>query len=219
MKTRIAVLTVFLAAATSVLVLTTRPGPVLGHSRLLQPTPISNDPGLKTPEPCGNPSPNTLTGADPTEWVIGDQYTIQWEETIDHDGYYRLAIDPTGAFDVDALDANVLEEQHPDRSTGAPDNEPLPHPYEQTITVPDLPCDPCLLQMRQYMAGSQTFYHSCAEIRIVSEPSTTPTPGGNGDDNIEGGCSCRMSAPRGASWLSGLLVALSAMVATVVRRR
>ena len=182
--------------------------PVLGHARLLSPTPISSSPGLKQPAPCGAPAANTLTGAPPTELVIGDQILIQWEETIDHDGYYRLSIDPTGTESVSEFAANVLADQLPDINTAA---QPLPHPYETTITVPNLPCDPCLLQMVRFMSATGTFYHSCAEIRIVSVAGATPTPtpGGNpaNDEDLEGGCSCSTTRSQAPSVLVMLLVA------------
>lgn len=190
------------------------PTAAFGHARLLDPVPISDNPGLKLPEPCG--APTTTTGAPPTELVIGEPYTIKWEETVDHDGHYRIAVDLSGTEDVNEFENNVWVAMHPDRSTGAPDFESLPHPYEVTVTIPNTPCDPCLLQMRQFMAGSQTYYHSCAEIKIVEEAST-PGPG-NGGGEVTGGCSCSVGGSQQLP-LAVILLGVGVMVGIVVIER
>ena len=79
-----------LSGALALVLVSLQTPPVLGHARLLAPTPVSNSAGLKLPAPCGAPGAATLTGAPPTELVIGEDVLIQclyeillWQIVVD----------------------------------------------------------------------------------------------------------------------------------------
>lgn len=94
---------------------------------------------------------------------------VQWDEVIDHPGYYRIAFSPAGdlGFDENVLVPKVLD-------------LPDVHSYETLITVPNTPCTNCTIQMIQYMTENNppTLYYSCAdvEIRAADAPMPSPTP-------------------------------------------
>jgi hypothetical protein len=126
--------------------------------------PRNNSTGLKV-GPCGN-IPRTNA---PTKLVAGQNVKIQYEEVVDHPGYYRIAFSPNGDAN---FDQNILADQLPDTAGAGV------HSYETTITVPSTPCTQCTLQMIQYMTENNppSLYYSCADIEIVTT-MPSPTPG------------------------------------------
>lgn len=137
----------------------------MGHSRFLlngTTPPRTNSLGLKG-APCGL----AARTATPTILKAGQTLEVQWEETIDHPGYYRIAFSPGN--DV-GFDQNVLVQKVLDL--------PNVHNYTATITVPNVPCTNCTLQMIQYMTevSPPTLYYSCADINIISAGAPMPSP-------------------------------------------
>lgn len=131
--------------------------------------------GQKT-GPCGA---GAMASGVVTEWTAGEQVTIIWEETINHTGHYRIALDPTGTDNFnnpdppsnDAVVGNTLVFV-PDES--AQDGNEV----SATITVPDYDCDPCTLQVLQYMANSANpFYYFCADVKITGDGGGSTTTG------------------------------------------
>lgn len=135
------------------------------HTVLVDPAPITPNDDAKT-TPCGC----TFGGGTipcPTNYAIetyqvGQQITVTWNETIDHTGDFRIsfsALPPeqvTGA----AMDGATLQATFPDDQAGGL--------VSQTFTLPTTPCDPCTLQVRQFMEGAASpYYYTCAAIRIV----------------------------------------------------
>ncbi len=124
--------------------------------------PRNNSTGLKT-GPCGN-VPRTN---NPTILVAGQTLKLQWEEVVDHPGYYRVAFSPANdaGFDQNIWVAKV-------------DDVKDVHQYEATVTVPNTPCTQCSLQMIQYMTENNppSLYYSCADIEIRPMGTPTPTP-------------------------------------------
>jgi len=131
--------------------------------------PRSTSDGLKI-APCGNVPPTS----DPSTRAVliaGQDLLVEWEETIDHPGHYRLAFSPA---DDLGFDENVLLDNLTDVQGGQ-----LPHKYSATIQIPDVQCDTCSIQLIQYMteATPPRLYFSCADIRIVSAvPNDTLSP-------------------------------------------
>ena len=120
--------------------------------------PRSDNDGIKS-GPCGN-DPRSLS---PVEFSPGQQITVEWEETINHPGYYRIAFSPAND---QGYDDNVLYQVDDDQ-----DGADVPHYYSATITLPDIECDDCSLQLIQYMTerNPPTLYYSCADIRLVAD--------------------------------------------------
>ena len=94
-------------------------------------------------------------------------------EYIDHSGRFRVAFDPDGA-DMTDFNSHVLLDV-PDDNTkkGAANNAP----YTFDVTLPDMTCENCTLQVIQDMNGNTTTpvadpskdstYYTCADIRLV----------------------------------------------------
>jgi hypothetical protein len=144
------------------------PATSFGHARLrLGGTlpPRSTSAGLKS-GPCGNVARTN----NPTLLQAGQQLTVQWDEVIDHPGYYRVAFSPAND---QGFDANVLVLKVNDL--------PGVHAYEATITVPNVECTQCTIQLIQYMTENNppSLYYSCADVEIrkgVVVPSPVPSP-------------------------------------------
>ena len=120
--------------------------------------------------PCGVARTNT-----PAVFKTGETITLQWESTIHHQGYFRIAFSPAGdaGFDQNVLLDNVQEFDN--RYTGE---------YSAQVTLPNEPCDDCTLQMIQVMLDRSppTNYYSCADIQLVADTtsdSTRPAPVSN----------------------------------------
>jgi hypothetical protein len=126
--------------------------------------------------PCGA---GTATGTV-TEVQAGSTLTVQWAETINHPGHYRIALDPDGGDDglVDPASEtdfytndNVLLDQIADKAGGA---------YSADVTIPGTNCEKCTLQVIQVMTDKlpwddDDIYYWCADIRIVGGEDPTST--------------------------------------------
>jgi len=153
--------------------------------------PRNNSAGLKT-GPCGN-VPRTN---NPTILVAGQTLKLQWEEVVDHPGYYRVA------FAVNSRDELPPDPQTFERTTEkgprsvwgviqSPPQLPVladglfphytrpasPQTFEADIQLPNITCEKCTLQVIQFMAdhaynqpGGYS-YHHCADIAITADPA------------------------------------------------
>ena len=114
--------------------------------------------------PCGVARTNT-----PAVFKAGETITLQWESTIHHQGYFRIAFSPAGdaGFDQNVLLDNVQEFDN--RYTGE---------YSAQVTLPSEPCDDCSLQMIQVMLDRSppTNYYSCADIQLVADAASDLVP-------------------------------------------
>ena len=137
--------------------------------------------------PCGiaptDSSSSIITGRI-SIFQVNETITVDWEETIEHAGYYVFEFAPADDTGFDNPANLILE--YTDDQTGA--SRSNPNNYQAAITLPDQPCDACTLRMRQYMLPQKTNYLSCADIVLVSGENTTPpsmainataTPGNN----------------------------------------
>lgn len=147
-----------------------------GHARLLPggSTPgRSNSAGLKT-GPCGE----VAKGSPVATFNVGQKITVQWEETINHPGYFEFSISSNGDQSFQLL-------------LTVPDNlnstDDLPHRYQAEIQLPaGLSCDNCTLQMIQQMTENPSNprpYFSCSDITIKTKDGDTPTPPIDEDKN------------------------------------
>lgn len=130
--------------------------------------------------PCG--ATGSKRGTKITTYQPGETITLEWDETVDHPGHYRVALDTDG--DDDFL--------NPMRSTDnfsftlmEPIADKVGGKYTQQITLPTTPCENCTLQLMQVMTTTEpynSFYWQCADIRIAGD---APEP----DPETSGGCS------------------------------
>jgi hypothetical protein len=155
--------------------------------------------------PCGVLSTDTFTMSNMvTTFSPGQTITVKWTEVVAHDGWFRIALSymngaefqsttdfPEPVYQTDnsappfgpnSLDASIENPPVPPvlvddiaPHTAAGDN--VPTQYSQDITLPNMPCTKCVLQVIQIMLnhpvnqpnnvpGAAYTYHHCAFITI-----------------------------------------------------
>jgi hypothetical protein len=155
------------------------PQTVFGHSRLKNAVladgqvfaPRSTNDGIKV-GPCGGDARTAGVTLKP-----GQNLTVNWEETINHPGFFRLyQLNANGGI------IKLLGEMQ-DNANGA-----LPHQFNMTVTLDNNECAQCTVQLIQYMTEvtPPSLYYSCADIvlsnaAVVANP--TPSPGTNTGSN------------------------------------
>jgi hypothetical protein len=177
--------------------------PVTAHAHILLTSPAPRSADMKA-GPCG--AAGSTRGATVATFQPGQTITVEWDETIDHPGHYRISFDDDGndSFQNPSLPEDAfpqtLTDQIPDRAGGG-------H-YKQDITLPNISCTNCTLQLVQVMTTAvpySSFYFQCADLVISDDPGPGP-----GDP---GGCAAGSSTQGLAAGL-GVLAALG-----FVRRR
>lgn len=178
----------------------TLPSLASAHTKLLDPAPLTENDNAKS-GPCGcyfgapetpgeDGSPEECPGTYAiTEVTVGQQIQVAWLETINHNGAFRLAISGKPIDQLKKADADgAVVYDEPDNNTDTAT------PLTTTITIPDVPCDNCALQLRQDMGG--TFYYSCAALKILpaggegggsATSSTTGSGAGGGSSSTGSG--------------------------------
>lgn len=170
------------------------PGLASAHTTLLDPAPrtLSNKTG-----PCG--AEGSVRGDVITVFQPGETITVVWDETVDHPGHYRIAFDDSGdddfpdPFSPEDDFPSVLVDQIPDRTGGGM--------YSQKVTLPDVECEDCTLQLIQIMTTQvpyDSFYFQCADIALRADGV-----GGGVEPTDDGGC-----ATGGTQALAWPLIAL-----------
>jgi hypothetical protein len=145
------------------------------HARLLPAgslPPRSTSPGIKT-GPCGG-LPRSAT---PTVLVMGSDIQVQWEETFNHPGRFEIYFSPAGETGW------TLLKTVPDDKNLSTD---LPHAFSTTVTLPNVQCTDCVIQLIQVMTENPAFpslYYSCADIVLQSTPNPNPNPNPIPDPN------------------------------------
>lgn len=165
------------------------------HVDLLEPSPrlAGSEGGIQLKNgPCGQTA-NARTD-NVTVYEPGSTITVRWEEYLDHPSYYRVAFDVDG--DDDFPVRSDMDAVDPSRDDPEAENpigqvvlaylyEDVPQSvYEMDVTLPDVECDNCTLQLIQFMydkVGNRQddeYYFQCADI--VLEYSEAPGEGGAG---------------------------------------
>ena len=144
--------------------------------------------------PCGVGDSNRLCDVDGdrsdpdrsanvTTLEAGSTVTFVFDEYVAHAGRYRIAFDPDGA-DLTDFNANVLlDVPDPAGNDGNVNNGSI---WELEVTVPDMPCNNCTLQLIQMMDGNvddpvddpvgRSSYYQCADIVIVPAGADVGVP-------------------------------------------
>jgi hypothetical protein len=161
------------------------PSSTQAHIRLDFPPP--RDTGLKS-APCG--TYQSVRGPVTTTFQAGETISVVWQEIIGHPGHYRISfdddgddgfVDPTGFDDVSG-GPNVLIDGIPDK-TGT-------EMYEQQITLPNVACNNCTLQLIQVMTDKvpwgdgNDIYYQCADIVLVESPDAGVLDAGAADGGV-----------------------------------
>jgi hypothetical protein len=163
-------------------------GVAQAHFALLQPpSALAVEDGGKGAPPCAEgPDSNVVTQVQG-----GHPLPIDLMEFVAHPGHYRFALsvnsrselppDPDVVQDVNGLSVSAPI-QNPARipvladGVFVHDGAPPPH-WQTSLTLPNLNCDKCTLQIIEFMAehgsnvGGGFFYHHCADLKIVADTS------------------------------------------------
>jgi hypothetical protein len=213
--------------------------PAYAHFNLDAPPPsiTSDDGGMGSP-PCSvGPASGVITPAQG-----GHPLTVMVDEFVPHTGFYRmaLAINSLSELPVDNVvkDASgkILPPSGKPSGTSAsaeyeaPPVFPvlqdhvfvhqgtMPQTFQMDITLPNINCDRCTLQVIEFMQGHPFntasppdtgpgggyFYHHCADLKITADPSLplfTPGAGGSsagGSTSLSGGAGGATSSVGGA---------------------
>ena len=207
------------------------PGLAQAHIHLTQPQARTDSlTGDQKDQHCGVANQQRTTRV--TTYKPGETITVNWMETINHPGYYRIALQPDGqifgippagpnnGFPIEdrtgMTDPNnnsiVLKDRIPDGT------------LTTTVTLPNMECTNCTLQFIQVMtdkapytidALSDDIYFNCADIAIANnapDAGVQPMPdagtgggGGGGGGNNMGGDISGGCSTGGASGLLALL--------------
>jgi hypothetical protein len=168
------------------------------HFRLLEPQGWLVESNLGDPQklgPCGGTSKD---GGMPTNVVGkatgGQKLHIKVQETVYHPGHYRVALamnsraelpaDPQAATQDGAKGPQSVSApiQNPGQPPVLADglfvhNAKSADPFEADITLPNITCAKCTLQIVEFMAqhglnpDGGYFYHHCAELQITADPA------------------------------------------------
>ena len=140
------------------------------HSRF---NPLGNIPGRSTGSglktgPCGG----IIRTATFKAFAPGQAVRVDWEETVQHPGRFEFYFSQSGDSNFSYL-ATVIDDQNDPIPAGGPN-----HVFTSTLTLPNVTCTDCTLQMVQVMtenSASPSYYYSCADIQL-SPSNTAPPP-------------------------------------------
>jgi hypothetical protein len=152
--------------------------------------------------PCGGASANPARGTPanpgvPTNAVTqlkgGSTFHLKVQETVFHPGHYRVALAKTqAALPADPVVTTRDSERGPWSVSAAIQNPPVApvladglfaHTekptamWEADITIPNINCPSCVLQIIQFMAehgknlDGDFSYHHCAAVQITADPA------------------------------------------------
>lgn len=166
--------------------------------------------------PCGGPGTDTNAI---TTVEAGSTLEVTWKETIFHPGHFRLSIARAQSdlvSPVPTIVGNNCESasiqtspQYPTVVDGLFPHTQAQASYNTTITVPQMSCERCTLQLLQFMASHAPpcFYYQCATLRIVApaldggldagtaDPGQQTPDGGLPNPQLESrGCGCHSTA-------------------------
>jgi MYXO-CTERM domain-containing protein len=147
--------------------------------------------------PCG--ATGSTRGTAATTFRPGETITVEWDETVDHPGHYRIAFDDDG--NDSFRNPNQPDDNFPQTLVDQiPDRDGNGH-YTQQVTLPNMSCTNCTLQLIQVMTTSvpyNSFYFQCADIVLAGD---APEPG---PSETDGGCAAGSSSGSVAAGLAAL---------------
>lgn len=177
---------------------------------------------LKT-KPCGQTT-NKRTTDKVTTFAPGQKVDVKIKEYINHPGYFAVAFDPDGDDDF------IFPRENPDKVVAASDDPKTLFPVDGmkvlglrtdkdkdcytedasshectiSITLPNMTCDNCTLQVTQFMYDKlgdnqdDEYYYQCADIKIVGSGT-----GGSGAGGGSGGAAAGGGGAGGAATTGG----------------
>jgi hypothetical protein len=171
------------------------------HIALTSPTP--RYPDLKQ-GPCGKGALDVRT-ANVTTLEPGAKITVKWNETIGHPGHYRIAFDPNGtALFKDPTSFTDVSGGPGVLIDGIADKTGM-QAYSQEITLPNVECSNCTLQVIQVMTDKPPYgdgndnYYQCADIVLKRADGGAPPADGGSSGGGSSGTSGTSGGPSGSS--------------------
>jgi len=163
---------------------------VEAHMQLVSPAPRYNRDSIKPPNgPCGDSLGLTRSGIR-TSYEPGSTITISFDETIDHRGHFAVYFSEANDLATSAGSLiTTLVDSIPDPLSGIGRRT-------ASVTLPNISCDTCTLQVIQWMDDINPYF-SCADISLVAgaPPPPEPPPFDHGHDHADtlssdfsGGC-------------------------------
>jgi hypothetical protein len=156
------------------------------HIKLLKPATWVTTDATGNPQkagPCGVMGTSGTPTNMVTTFTAGETITVEWKETVDHPGHFRIALAKDRA---DLKDPMLNEDASCNYADGAVPTEPHDNVlldnlfptkmyggttmFTQQVTLPNEPCEKCTLQIMQFMTQHprSCFYYQCADIKIVA---------------------------------------------------
>lgn len=163
-------------------------GSAQAHIRLDYPMPRTLE--LKT-GPCG--AAGSTRGSNVTVLAPGATIEVKWTETVNHPGHYRVSFDPDGQDFTVPLDFNDFSQTMNVLVDNIPDRAGSQLVYKQMITLPNMTCENCTLQVIQMMTDKAPYgdgndlYFQCADIALRNGAPTPDAPLAVTDANGAGG--------------------------------
>jgi len=168
------------------------PATASAHFKFLEPpsTWVTENGGKGVP-PCGEGIPSGVV----TKAQGGHALTIRLQEFIPHPGHYRISLavnssnelpkDPESEVDGRGWSVSAKIDPNPKPpvlvdGAFAHTTTPRNTEWKMDVTLPNLSCDKCTLQVIQFMAnhglnpGGGFNYHHCAELQITMDPKLPP---------------------------------------------
>jgi MYXO-CTERM domain-containing protein len=155
--------------------------------------------------PCGAvaSAPGGIRGASATTLAPGSTITVAWDETIEHPGHFRISFDADGQdFSNPVTGAEVFAETLLDDIVDRVVTGPGNYAYAAEVTLPEIECERCTLQIIQVMSETPPFaagdlYFQCADLVLANDAPPPdaggpigggdPAPGDGGDGGGGGG--------------------------------
>lgn len=158
-------------------------------SRYYQTSARQADQAKQKSAPCGSSGDSRTTNTSLiTRFQPGETIVVSWRETVQHPGHFRIAFDEDGQDfslpgEAPAADVVILADDIADKSGSNGVS------YSQEVTLPNVECDRCTLQLIQVMTTAEPpyrasdLYFNCADLVLAAAggaSSTNPPAGGAG---------------------------------------
>lgn len=150
------------------------------HVDLLEPSPrvpgLSADPNANLKEaPCGQEQNGRTENVH--VFAPGETITVRWKEFVNHRSYYRVAFDADGDDGFPIFPGPGTSPVGDDPTRTCPVDGHVILAYELTdgsggehsldVTLPDVECENCTLQVIQYMYNTgNPYYFQCADLAL-----------------------------------------------------
>lgn len=178
------------------------------HIRLTAPTPrVANTDSIKM-GPCG---PAARNAARVSTFKPGETVTVEWDETVPHPGYFRILFDDDGQnFALPTTESFKLFHDYYNGQRNNTTVDKLPkavtgtvkeggtwtladywnqHPsgpmksYSLKVTLPNVTCTNCTLQVVQSMfengrTYNSAYYYHCGDLILKGDAASNPDAGG-----------------------------------------